>query len=199
MKEYLKGVIISAFIMVALLSMTTGVSAMSIQARGGSVFESRMGDGTNMGVAIFFYEGRTFDLFAGYDSISASVQVDPDNPLTKVKSKTNAAFLGFQYKFQNIGSFTPHVSLAVTSTKTTVTFEPGASTLFEPLPSGRSIGWRTGLGVDYGIGESWSLGLEVIVYNAIYFYSTEKNTASQLTADNEGWVSAADLELRYHF
>ncbi len=201
MKTKLKASMIAIIVAAACLCLATAASALSLQARGG-VVGGDDGSGRNVAVDVFFYEGKSFDFFAGYDVIKSSKTFDlsfgggPSSATTDVD--TTAIILGLRYKMQTQSSFKPFLSLGLARYHTKFTHEAGTESYYEKPFEEDSTGLRLGLGVDVGISDSWSIGLEGVLLTNVYYYE-EGLFSGMPRLDRAGVVSQLDLGLRYHF
>ena len=201
MKAMPKGSIAAVFLVVACLSMATTASALSLQIRGGSD-SGDAGKGSNVGLNLFFYEGRSFDFFIGYDHISVSnkqtLSLATGDVQATTDATTNALLLGLRYKMQTESSWKPYLSFGLARLDTELTPQPGLEIYYEKPFEKTTSGVLLGLGVDVGISDNWSVGVEAslltgIPYYENYFFGTG------LSLDSYGIVTQLDLGLRYHF
>ncbi len=200
MKTLLKSFLVVIMAAAVCLFWATAASALSLQARGG-VVGGDDGSGTNVGLDVFFYEGKSFDFFVGYDLISSSKTFDlsfaggPSSATTDVD--TTALTLGLRYKMQTESSFKPFLSLGLARYHTKFTQQAGLESYYEQPFEEDSTGLRFGLGADIGISDNWSIGLEAVLLTNVYYYE-EGLFSGMPRLDRAGVVSQLDLGLRYH-
>ena len=195
--------IVSIVTMAAVLSAATMASALSLQVRAGSD-NGDAGKGSNIGIDLFFYEGRSFDFFIGYDHISVSNKQTLSLPAptgdvqATTDATTNALLIGLRYKMQTDSSWKPYLSFGLARLDTEFTPQPGLEPYYEKPFEKTTTGMLLGLGVDVGVSDNWSVGVEGslltgIPYYENYFFGTG------LSLDSYGVVTQLDLGLRYHF
>ncbi len=202
MKTMRNGSLIAIAVVAACLFTATAASALSLQVRGG-LDGGDDGSGTNVGVDVFFYEGRSFDFFAGYDVIRTSNTVDLSTPAGPVSAttdvETKALILGLRYKMQTQSSWKPFLSLGLARFDTKFTHQPGLEAYYEQPFKQDSTGLRFGLGTDVGISDNWSIGLEGALLTNVYYYDKGFFDSGMQVLDKAGIVTQLDLGLRYHF
>lgn len=196
-----KGLAASIVAVLACLSSAAPASALSLQVRGGIV-DGDQGDGSNIGVDVFFYEGRSFDFFAGFDSISASQTHDLSTTGGTVSATTDAdttaIMLGLRYKMRTESSWKPFLSFGIARFDTEFTHQAGLEAYYERPFEKTSTGMRLGLGVDAGFGDNWSIGLEGSLLTNVYYYE-EGFFGGMRLLDKYGVATQLNLGLRYHF
>lgn len=201
MRTMLKTLALSAVVSAVCLSLVSAASAMSLQVRGGMTGGDN-GDGTNIGVDVFFYEGKSFDFFVGYDLISASDTYDlstTGGPVSATtEADTSALILGMRYKMQTQSSWKPFFSVGLALLNTSFTLPAGLESYYETPAEKDSTGLRLGLGVDVGISDTWSLGFEGSLLTNVPYYE-EGWFGSARVLDTYGTLWELDLGLRYHF
>jgi len=193
---------VAIVIAVASLALATTASALSLQLRGGTD-NGDTGKGSNIGLDVFFYEGRSFDFFVGYDVISVSDKHElvptagPPIPAT-TDATTTALMLALRYKMQTESSWKPYLSFGVARLDTKFTHQAGLESYYEKPFEKSSTGMRLGLGVDVGISDSWSLGLEGSLLTGVPYYEDYYFGGGRML-DSYGIITQLNLGLRYHF
>jgi Outer membrane protein beta-barrel domain len=196
--------IASVMIVAACLAMAPAASAVSLQVRAGTD-SSDNGEGSNVALDLFFYEGRSFDFYLGYDSISASdehsVLLTTGIARATTTARTTAFILGLRYKMQTEYSWKPYVSFGMTFLDTTFAHQPGLESYYEGPFERSTSGILLGLGVDVGISNNWSLGLEGTILTGVPYYSDAILSTGSVgrALNDDGDIMQVDLGLRYHF
>jgi len=199
-----KKVVLSIFIVAAFLSVAPAASAVSLQVRGG-LSRGDAGGGMDIGLELFFYEGRSFDFYIGYDIISASQRYSVITTTGVVDATTDstitAVIYGVRYKMQTESSWKPYVSFGFTRLNTKFTHQPGMEPYFEQPYEKSTSGILLGLGVNVGISDKWSVGLEGGMLTDVPYYETSYLGfgGSRLSLTDYGTISQVDVALRYHF
>ena len=203
MKELRAWFSASIVIVVLCLTMATTASAVSLQLRGGTD-SGDAGKGSNVGLDLFFYEGRSFDFFIGYDRISVSNKQTLSLPAptgdvqATTDATTNALLLGLRYKMQTESSWKPYLSFGLARLNTELTPQPGLESYYEKPYEKTTTGVLLGLGVDVGISDHWSVGVEGRLLTGIPYYENYY-FGTGLSLDSYGIVTQLNLGLRYHF
>lgn len=199
-----KGFIASVMIVAACLVMAPAVSAMSLQVRAGTD-TGDSGEGSNVALDLFFYEGRSFDFYIGYDSISASdehsVLLTTGIVRANTTVRTTALILGLRYKMQTEYSWKPYVSFGMTFLNTQFSHQPGLESYYEGPFERSTSGILLGLGVDVGISDNWSIGLEGAILTGVPYYSEAILSTGSVgrSLNDDGAIKQVALGLRYHF
>lgn len=194
--------ILSLVLVATCLCMASTASAVSVQVRGGTD-SGDTGKGSNIGLDVFFYEGRSFDFFLGYDVLSLEEKHDLWTSSSTVvpattDATTTALLLGLRYKMQTDGSWNPYLSLGAALLKTTFTHQQGLESYYEGPFDKSTSGMRLGLGMDVGVSDQWSFGLEGSLLTGVPYYE-DYFFGGGRQLDRYGVVTQVNVGIRYHF
>lgn len=195
-----KGTVAAVVLALTFLSNAPPASALSFQVRGGTIGGDQ-GEGTNVGLDAFFYEGRSFDFFVSCDFLSASDSWDLSTPggtvSATIDADTTAVVLGFRYKFTTESSWKPFLSLGIGSFSTEFTPQAGLESYFAQPFKNENTGMRLSAGFDVGVGDNWSIGFEAGILTNVYYYE-EGWFGGGPMLDKYGTVSQLNMGIRYH-
>ena len=167
--------IVFFFAVLALALVVPEARAASVQVRAGAGGltgkNSQSGNFQREGVDVFIYEGRRVELFVGAELTStknASTGTDNNNgpsstPINYSLDMTTATF-GLRFKPAVSGRWRPYLALGVVAGKADYKADVSgqANILLLSTANGSTnfISPRVGLGMDVGLGEQWSIGIE---------------------------------------
>lgn len=173
MRKNIKAVIVSLLAIVWLGFLSEKADAFSLKVRGGTgvsgnaFTDATTSSSTYTGISMFFYEGKTWDFFLGYDQVKqeATMKNLPITSEIKFSGSGSTANLGFHYKFSTEWWVKPYLSLealypiSVSSEYTIKSSDPSRITIKdnEDVPP---FGMRGGFGIEREITEKLSIGLE---------------------------------------
>ena len=168
-----KFIVCLVFVITGFWFLSSDVYAFSLKVRGGTsvsgnaFVDATTSSSTYTGISMFFYEGKTWDFFLGYDQIKQEATMK-NLPLTseiKFSGSASTANLGFHYKFSTEWWVKPYLSfemlypISSSSEYTIKSSDPSRITLNESETQ-PPIGARGGIGIEREITEKLSIGLE---------------------------------------
>src|SRR3989338_5470821 len=211
-----KFIVCLVFVITGFWFLSSDVYAFSLKVRGGTsvsgnaFVDATTSSSTYTGISMFFYEGKTWDFFLGYDQIKQDADMK-NLPLTseiKFSGSASTANLGFHYKFSTEWWVKPYLSfemlypISSSSEYTIKSSDPSRITLNESETQ-PPIGARGGFGMGGGITEKLSIGLEFFTagYPFKYKYVGQDNrTSNQKIVDLSQSIQIdINLGLRYFF
>lgn len=188
-------------------------SAFGIQVHGGgigvSATDTEGGGGLQYGLDMFIYEGRNLDLFLGAESSNFSERTfEKYSPYNVYYSfKTTAIAYGLRLKMATVGRWKPYLSLGGISGKADyeVTHVDNAVLLLSKSKDSTSFGAaKAGIGMDVGISERLSLGVEAnYTYGLPVFKAVVGNQSTgsveEIKLNRDAQMAGISLGLRYAF
>jgi hypothetical protein len=214
MNTHLKRYAVSLFALLAIVLMHTDVNAASVQLRGGMLHltSGNNDSSSTAGADVFFYEGQRVELFAGVEQSSlknASTSDSGNNNGTDMKYSLDitAIDFGLRWKPAMSSRWRPYLALGGIAGKADYKIDSNQKNMVLLTSSGGNTNFiepRAGLGMDVGLGEQWSLGIEVNwtravpAFNAaIADYSTGQ--IQDVKVNDKGDMIGIVLGLRYAF
>jgi opacity protein-like surface antigen len=194
---FLSAVVVSLWLAV----MATNAGAFSLEARvGAGIIGERSSSDIStvvVGMNAFLYEGKTVDFLVSLE------QMTFQQPLviaaTSYDFDATALILSpaLRFKFNTTGTWKPFITLGILAHKTTYDI-PSDKSMFFKETERTDLGARAGVGIDIGLTERFSLGLE---YNATTGMSFYYDTLEGLYSLENGEATAytANIGLRYYF
>lgn len=214
MALYIKRYAILLLTVMALGLMAMPAKAASVLVRGGieHITNSDENNSSIVGADVFFYEGRRVELFVGLEqndfknAISPiSQNQTPDD--VKFSLGITALDFGLRWKPAMSSRWRPYLSLggiagkadykidSNQTNKVLLSTGSGSTTFVEP---------RAGIGMDIGLGERWSIGVEANVTGAIpsfnaVFADYYTGQIQDVKVNDKGNMFSLLLGLRYSF
>jgi opacity protein-like surface antigen len=114
-------------------------------------------------------------------------------------AETTALTLALRYKMQTESSWKPYLSFGIALINTKFTHhQPNPEQYYETPFEQSGSGMRLGLGVDVGMSDHWSAGLEGSLLTNVPYYE-EPFFGQMRSLDKYGVMTQLNLGLRYHF
>ncbi len=212
-----RNLFIICFLLILSLGLLTEAGAFSLQLRsgGGRVTAVDIEDGQlfySLGLDMFIYEGKYLDFFVGgeYSGLkpesSISLPSWSGSFYTEYSIGTTAAAFGIRLKPAMKGQWKPYLSLGGIGgrVKYSIKSLDYVELLSKSEDSTTFIAYRGGIGTDIGLGERFSLGIEinytggVPAFKAIIGdrYTGEVN---EIILNENSKMIGLNLGLRYYF
>ncbi|MBI5747643.1 MAG: hypothetical protein HZA00_00850 [Nitrospinae bacterium] len=215
MKGNIKAVIVCLLAILCLGFMSEKADAFSLKVRGGTgvsgnaLRDATTSSSTYTGISMFFYEGKTWDFFLGYDQVKqeATMKNLPITSEIKFSGSGSTANLGLHYKFSTEWWVKPYLSfealypISASSEYTIKSSDPSRITLRDS-EGAPPFGGRGGIGIEREITEKLSIGLEfsTAVYPFNYkWMSQDQGTSSKNVYTDPALQVDINLGLRYFF